>query len=128
MTVAIDLEANNLMQALLQSSRYGLDAFRHKGSLNDPLDYRLAFRELGLSIGLRALEKMQQVIENNRSLFKDQLFRQAEELAEYVPIGRAIERFWRDPARQESASWRGNQDINMVMYATSLAPEEFLSL
>jgi len=128
MTVGDNFEAPTLVEALLRSSKYGLNAFLHKDPLNDPVDYRLAFRELGLSIGFRALEKMRDVIEKNRSLFNDSQFRQTENLMEYVPLGGTIERFWRDPAHQQSASWRAHRDINMVMLATSLAPEEFLSL
>jgi hypothetical protein len=45
-----------------------------------------------------------------------------------VPLSRAIEGIWRDPAHQRSAGWRAHLDINMVMLATSLSPEEFLSL
>ena len=128
MTVADNFEAPELVEALLRFSGYGLDAFLHKDPLNDPVDYRLAFRELGLSIGLRAVEKMRDVIDNDRNLFNDNLFRQTENLTEYVPLSGAIERFWRDPAHQQSAGWRAHRDINMVMLATSLAPEEFLSL
>jgi hypothetical protein len=128
MTVGDDLEAPALSEALLGSSKYGLDMFLRHDPLGDPVDYRLAFRELGLSIGLRAVEKMRDVIENNRSLFSDGLFRNAESLTEYEPLSGTIERFWRDPAHQQSAGWQAHRDINMVMLATSLAPEEFLSL
>ena len=128
MTVGDNFQAPALVEALLRSSKYGLDAFLHKDPLNDPADYRLAFRELGLLIGLRAVEKMRDVIENNRSLFNDSLFRQTENLTEYVPLSGAIERFWCDPAHQQTVGWRAHRDINMVMLATSLTPEEFLSL
>jgi hypothetical protein len=123
-----NFEAPALVEALLRSSKCGLDAFLYKDPLNDPVNYRLAFRELGLSIGLRAVEKIRDVIENNRSLFNDSLYRQTEILMAYVPLSRAIESFWRDTTHQQSAGWLAHRDINMVMLATSLAPEEFLSL
>jgi len=128
MTVGDSLETPELVELLLQCSKSGLDAFLRKDPLNDPVAYRLAFRELGLSIGLRAIERMQDIIENNRNLFSDSLFRKVESLMEYVPLSETIERFWRDPAHQQSASWRAHRDINMVMLATSLIPEEFLSI
>jgi hypothetical protein len=127
MTAGDEFDAPMLVEALLRSSQYGLDAFLRKDPLKFPVDYRLAFRELGLSIGLRAVEKMRDVVENNRSLFNASLFRQIENLAKYVPLSETIEHFWRAPAQQRSAGWRAHRDINMVMLATSLAPEEFLS-
>jgi hypothetical protein len=128
MTAGDKFEFSALVEMLLRSSKDGLDAFLHKNPLDDPVDYRLAFRELGLSIGLRAVETMRDVAENNRSLLADSLFRQIEILTAYVPLSAAIEGFWRDPAHQQSAAWRAHRDINMVMLATSLAPAAFLSL
>jgi hypothetical protein len=49
-----NLEQTSLLETLLESSLIGLDSFVRQNSLNLPADYRLAFRELGLSIGLRA--------------------------------------------------------------------------
>jgi hypothetical protein len=128
LTVSGNLEAPALVEALLRSSKYGLEAFLHKDPLHEPVEYRLAFRELGLSIGLRAIKMTHDVMENNRSLFNDSLFRETESLMEYVPLSGQIESFWRNPAPQRSAGWRAHRDINMVMLATSLAPEDFLSL
>jgi hypothetical protein len=128
MTVSGNFKAPGLIETLLRSSKEGLDAFLYKDSLNDSLDYRLAFRELGLSIGLHAMEKMRGIIENNRSLSNDRLLRLTENLTAYLPVSGAIENFWCDPTHQQSPTWRAHCDINMVMLATSLAPEDFLSL
>ncbi len=94
----------------------------------DSAGRRLAFRELGLSIGLRAIERIRDLIQNNRSLFNDSLFRQIESLAAYEALIEPVERFWCEPTHQQSAGWRAHRDINMVMLATSLSPEEFLFL
>ena len=128
MIVSADFSAPRLMESLLRSSKYGLDAFLHGGPLHHPADYRLAFRELGLSIGLRAVEVMQDVMANNRGLFSNGVLRKVEDLTEYMPLSGAVERFWRDPVHQQSAAWREHRDINSVMLATSLMPEEFLSI
>jgi hypothetical protein len=45
-----------------------------------------------------------------------------------VPLADAIERFWMDGSNRKAGTWTGNQEINMVMLATSLAPEEFLAV
>ena len=128
MTGSADSSVPRLTESLLRSSKYGLDAFLHRGPLQHPADYRLAFRELGLSIGLGAVEVMRDVMANNRGLFSDSLFRQVDDLTEYMPLSRAVERFWHDPAHQQSAGWVAHRAINMVMLATSLMPEEFLSI
>ena len=46
----------------------------------------------------------------------------------YQPLAENIETFWLEPANRESGTWQEHRDINMVMLATSLAPDGFLSL
>ena len=128
MTVKGSLDAPELLERLLHSSRIGLDAFLYaeplKGSVND----RLAFRELGLSIGLRAIDEIKALVVNNKDLFGDDTLCQIEPLTVYAPLSDRIERFWCEPSYQESAGWQAHQDINRVMLATSLSPKVFLSI
>jgi len=128
MTAGGGLEARALLQTLMRSSKHGLDVFLDRDPLHDPVHHRLAFRELGLSIGLRAIERIRDLIQNNRSLFNDSLVRQIESLAAYEALIEPIERFWCEPSHQQSRSWRAHSDINMVMLATSVSPEQFLLL
>ena len=128
MSVAGDLDTTDLPETLLDASRYGLGAFLSRSPLNAPEDRRLAFRELGLSIGLRAVDRMRQVLADEPAFNGGTLPRRVASLADYAPVGRVIENYWRNPARQARASWQAHCDINMVMLATSLAPDEFLSL
>ena len=51
-----------------------------------------------------------------------------ESLMQYVPLCEAINSFWLEPKNRESASWMAHRNINMVMLATSLAPEGYISL
>ena len=117
-----------LLKALLQSSKHGLDAFLYRDPLHACVQNRLAFRELGLSIGLRAIQKIRVLCQDHRGLFNDSLFGQIESLAAYEALIETIERFWCGADHQQSPSWRAHSDINMVMLATSLDPEEFLTL
>jgi hypothetical protein len=39
-----------------------------------------------------------------------------------------IEMFWLDGTNREANSWTEHRDINMVMLATSLAPDGYLAL
>jgi len=128
MTVAGDFKAPGMLEALLASSKHGLDHFVNHSPLNHPAEHRLAFRELGLSIGLRAVPRIRDLFEVNSSLFEDPLPQQIESLMQYVPLSELIENFWRSPANQQANSWLAHRDINMVMLATSLSPQEFLSV
>jgi len=119
-----------LLGSVVDAALLGLEAFADSGSLRLPAEYRLAFRELGLSIGLSGVEGLVHLIDENPALFggDSSLQVQAEALQSYVPLGEAIERFWMDRRNQEAGSWTEHREINMVMLATSLAPEGFLGI
>ena len=86
--------------AVLAAARMGLAGYLAQRELDRPAEHRLAFRELGLAIGLAAFEERR--------------------------IHDQIVEFWTEPAHQRSASYRDHQDINDVMLATSLEPRGFL--
>ena len=46
--------------------------------------------------------------------------------APYLPLRERIESFWLDPRNQRGDPWTGHRDINEVMLASSLVPEECL--
>ncbi len=125
-----NFEQTDLLKALLESSLVGLASYAKTNTLNLPSDYRLAFRELGLSIGIRAFEKLVVLIEEKPNLFKNihSLSTHIETLKQYTPLGDVIETFWLEPASREAGSWTDHREINMVMLATSLAPDGFLIL
>jgi len=120
----------DLLDILLDSSLPGLESCAKKNPWKLPADYRLAFRELGLSIGLRAVEKLRGLIEENPR-FSDgklPLSSRIESLMQYRSWSEAIEMFWLENANREASSWIEHRDINMVMLATSLAPDGYLTL
>jgi hypothetical protein len=123
-------EENSLLKALLESSLIGLDSFMKENPLKLPAGYRFAFRELGLSIGLRAIEKMQGLIEQKSGPLwnKDSLHSLLKTLGRYLGLRETIETFWLEGKNRESDSWIEHRDINGVMLATSLAPDGFLNL
>ena len=124
------VEQSDLLRILLDASLKGLESYARQGHLKYPAEYRLAFRELGLSIGLHALEKLPEMFQDNPSLFEKtgSLSRQIESLRQFSPLIEAIEKFWLEPASQASSTWKDHQDINMVMLATSLSPASFLTI
>jgi len=121
---------NALLENLLVSALPGLESYASTNSLNLPADYRLAFREFGLSIGLRGLATVEGLLDKKPELFirGEQLRTQIGILLHYKPMIDSIEQFWRQPASRESNTWKDHRDINEVMLATSLAPDGFLTL
>jgi hypothetical protein len=120
----------DLLETLLDSSLPGLESYARKNSLRLPAEYRLAFRELGLSIGLRAVERLRGIIGEKPGIFnkKPPLLPRIEELMQYRSFSERIEIFWLEEANQKAGSWTEHRDINMVMLATSLAPDGYLAL
>jgi hypothetical protein len=119
-----------LLRRLLDAAQTGLPHYMRSGELQQPARFRLAFRELGLAIGLHAVERMQRQAGHagRRSDIDPQLRAQLQALMQYLPLRDEIEEFWLDPEQQRATSWIEHQDINEVMLSTSLAPDGFLVL
>ena len=100
-----------LREALLAGARAGLAHYVEQPDLRASSAHRLAFRELGLVIGLAAATAMG-----------------ASGFARFERLASAIKTFWLDPTQRRSRTYREHQDINDVMLATSLAPDGFLAL
>ena len=124
------LKQFDLLETLLEAALIGLQAYTGQDALQLPVDSRLAFRELGLSIGLRAVERMQGLVEANPEIFakRTELPWRLAALAQYTPLAERIETFWLEQPHQEAESWLVHREINMVMLATSLAPDGYLKL
>jgi hypothetical protein len=101
-----------LRDRLLEAAQVGLDALGPDAS-GGPAEFRLAFRELGLAIGLAAVPLLGDV---------------AERLSRFVPLRDEITTFWLDPNHRRATTWLNHRHINEVMLATSLVPDGFLIL
>jgi len=114
--------------SLLSDCEAGLHAFVRSGSLDQRAEYRLAFRELGLVIGLHALMRLQGLIRRNPDMFAmvEDLSDLLARLNEFGYLCDEIEGFWLHAAHQQNQTWCAHKDINSVMLATSLAPDDFL--
>lgn len=128
--ISTNLRESDRLGSLLRDAEVGLENFVRSQPLNASADYRLAFRELGLSIGLHAIVKMQRTIEQHPENFSNQqeLDARLSDLARFLPLIERIESFWLEPSNQQSHSWTAHRDINSVMLATSLAPDGYLVL
>jgi hypothetical protein len=124
------LQQFDLLETLLDASLVGLQAYAGQDALQLPVDFRLAFRELGLSIGLRAVERLQILIKENPGLFEARvhLHSRLEAFRPYTPLAESIEAFWLKRSHREAESWLAHREINMVMLVTSLDPDGYLRL
>jgi|WetSurMetagenome_2_1015567.scaffolds.fasta_scaffold28201_2 hypothetical protein len=120
----------DLLEILLNASRLGLARYARTGSLKAPPKFRLAFRELGLTIGLHAIGRLERLIEERPALFKNQqlLSREVGMLMRYVTLTEVIEGFWLDRAQRKAPGFLEHRDINLVMLTTSLAPDGYLTI
>ncbi len=89
-----------LHAAIREAARTGLAHYLSSPELRAPAAHRLAFRELGLTIGLTDTQ--------------------------YAGAGQHILGFWLDPANRANSTWTEHADINEVMLATCLVPQGFL--
>jgi hypothetical protein len=130
MIVNADFEPADLPATMLDASLSGLESYARTDPLRFPSDYRLAFRELGLTIGLIAVEKLQGLVRHGPKSHgkKLELYSQIEDLLRYIQLGKDIQTFWLDSANRKAESWTEHREINMVMLATSLAPDGYLGL
>lgn len=118
---------------LLEATSLSLDQFSAREKLSGPAEYRLAFREFGLSIGLQSLALLRVELSNvdlrsftlpskvveRFSTLLDNVLRNFSMVA-------SIHAFWGATKNQNSRTWVGHKDINMIMLATSLCPHTFL--
>lgn len=125
---SINLEI--LLQDLLTSALLGLKSYAGNNPQAYPAEYRLAFREMGVSIGIKGVDYLKSLIESNKDSFKehDFLHKRVKTLKDYVSLADSLERFWLEDENRESSTWIEHQEINMVMLATSLAPCGFLGI
>jgi hypothetical protein len=117
--------AGELLACLLEAALLGLSAFAGRSELDWPAGRRVAFRELGLAIGLAALDR---IAEQGGPPRGSRAARALDGLSSHAPLRGHIESFWLRPEHRQAPSWIEHQDINDVMLATSLAPDGFLVL
>lgn len=121
------------LESLLQDIERSLQAFitdNLQNPLNLPAESRLAFRELGLAIGLYSINKMQAAIKEHPENFThvEQLNSSLTNLLRFYPVYDFIRDFWLEPGHRSVSTWLEHADINNVMLATCLAPDSYLKI
>jgi hypothetical protein len=101
-------------EKLLADSILGLEAYRRAHHPDRDAERRLAFRECGLSLGLRAVTSIKESPSQSLNL---------RQLDRFIPLADDIEAFWTNPRHQASPTWTEHLDINAVTLAASLVGE-----
>jgi hypothetical protein len=119
-----------IFKDLLESSQASLDTYMLDRFLSFPVEYRLPFRELGMAIGLHAVERIEKLMEEKPNMLdkNHSFYSQIKHLGRFARLGEAIEKFWLDPQNRRTETWTEHLDINSMMLATSLAPDGYLKL
>jgi hypothetical protein len=110
------------LERLTDAAEQSLMAARRRGVGSGSAEHRLAFRELGLAIGLHAIEALDRRSKGGA----DVVARRLPALLRHRDLAEAIDAFWSAPAVRRSDLWKQHADINSVMLATSLAPWGYL--
>ena len=116
------MRGSALARTLLIAALQSLGVFLAGPTLRQAADNRLAFRELGLSIGLHAIDRMTRVAHGADASFDAETLRVLRELHRYSFNAASIESFWLQEGNQQAHSWQDHADINAVTLATSLLP------
>ena len=117
-----------ILERLAHDARRSLDAFAGADLLDRSIETRLAFRELGLSIGLQAIVPAHDAVQHHRDRFGEAwagsaLLAHLEAMVRHTALIGRIEETWLDPDAQETSAWHAHLDINAVMLALSLVGE-----
>lgn len=124
------IDASDLVKDLLGAALEGLRQYVREGELDRPASVRLAFRELGLATGLRAVERMVRDADGPPGKLRhdDVTRRRLEDLAAFIPLAGRIVLFWLAPENRRADTWTEHLNINEVMLATALVPGGCLRL
>ena len=118
-----ELERTTLLSELLHDAWLSLRTFRDSYALTRPAEQRLAFRELGLAIGLRGIKLI-----DAREPISEDISGLVREILAYISLADEIESFWSTPDHRQVRIWTEHENINAVMLATTLLPHGFLKM
>jgi hypothetical protein len=123
-----DLGNRELFRTLLMSARRGLERYSARRDPRAPAERRTAFRELGLVVGLRALEQLEHRAEKDDALVPRGSTEASHlnALSNHLEFADVLVHFWQRADARDTDNWRDHENINQVMLATALAPSGYL--
>lgn len=113
-----------LRRRVFDDAARGLRFFALTHRPEGPAAHRLAFRELGLAIGLHAAERIGDSPEAQQGVDGAWL----DAVTPALPLAREIEELWQRADARQVPAWTEHEDINTVMLAVALAPDGYLRL
>jgi hypothetical protein len=113
---------DRLLHQIMRGCEDGIDLLIADQLLTRPTSQRLAFRELGLAIGLQTLPTILETTNEIASRLSNKWRFQ------WQPLAKEIVGIWLSRAQSDDQMWHEHQDINDVMLATALMPDTFLSV
>lgn len=116
----------DLLQRLLAAAVRGMVAFEAGSPLLAPPARRLAFRELGLAIGLAAVPRLVDLLSAHPARDGATVAGLVGALARHADLGARLRATWLEPEHRATAAWHSHQDIDEVMLAASLVPDVHL--
>lgn len=112
-----DLSPSSLPGRLFEESVKSLEVYKRLNETGYPASRRLAFRECGLSLGLRCLWGAE------KELLSKGL--PVEKLKKYQHLPGEIENFWKEIPNQHVSTWTDHLNINAVSLAASLVSKDY---
>ena len=116
---------DGLLEEIENAYDNGVRAFVASQLLIRPASQRLAFRELGLAIGLKAIPII--LDPTKHAMKSDGRFPKRSHF-QYQSLADEIIRAWLPCTQSPDELWQAHEDINDVMLATALIPNTFLSV
>jgi len=110
-----------LLRPLAAATRRSCERVARLAPFDRPAAHRLAFRELGLALGLHALWRVEAPESLPRGVRDD-----LAAAARHVGLAGRIDAFWSEPEARRNRTWIAHADINSVTLATSLCPAGYL--
>ncbi|MGM0391625.1 MAG: hypothetical protein ACQEQB_07740 [Bacteroidota bacterium] len=112
-----DLPPSSKPKRLLEESIESLEDYQNLKEFDYDASRRLAFRECGLSLGLRSLHGAKEdLLEKGMAV---------EKIEDYLYLAEEIEKFWKEPSNQQVSTWIDHLNINAVSLAASLVARTY---
>lgn len=122
LTANEDFRHSEVLWEILDACNASLPVLERTLRPDDARQPRLAFRELGLSIGLHAIR---QAVTRLRA--GHEAATAFQRLLKFEPLASRIENWWSELQHRTTRLWQEHADINNVMLATSLAPAGYVA-
>lgn len=116
-----DIERRGTLRQILNDALTSIGLIDRWSILHESAGRRLPFREIGFAIGLHELECVKEVVSQDLELAVI-----VRSILTHRPLAERIQQFWCNPDHWRGDTWVEHRDINSVMLATCLVPQEFL--